>query len=150
MINAPSGGAPEKAPRWDLLSIEGCGSGIRFSWCSWMFGGYVDIYRRKEYVGGATGGPRGWRARLVGVGAPPTSWPPLLCLDVGSKSPGSYSLRKSRSRRFHSVWTPFDIPFLRNPKTGRKQQFWAGPPVNRLVPKNNIKVENKAQYSPKQ
>ena len=70
-----------------------------------------------------------------GVGAPPTSWPPLLCLDVGSKSPGSCSVRKSRSRRFHSVWTPFDIPFLRNPKIGKKQQFWAGPPVNRLVPK---------------
>ena len=39
--------------------------------------GYVGIYRRKEYVGGATGGPGGWRARLGrGVGAPPTSWPP--------------------------------------------------------------------------
>ena len=23
--------------------------------------GYVGIYRRKEYVGGAIGGPRGWR-----------------------------------------------------------------------------------------
>ena len=32
---------------------------------------YVDIYRRKEYVGGATRGPRGWRAHLVGVGAHP-------------------------------------------------------------------------------
>ena len=97
--------------------------------------GYVGIYRRKEYVGGVTGGPRGWRACLVGVGAPPTSWPPLLCLDVGSKSPGPCSLRKSCPRRFHSVWTPFDIPFLQNPKTGKKQQFWAGPPVNRLVQK---------------
>ena len=58
--------------------------------------------------------------RLVGVGAPPSSWPLLLCLDVGSKSPGSCSLRKSRSRRFHSVWTPFDIPFLQNPKVGKK------------------------------
>ena len=28
--------------------------------------GYVDIYRRKEYVGGATGGPRGWRAHPGG------------------------------------------------------------------------------------
>ena len=28
--------------------------------------GYVDIYRRKKYVGGATRGPRGWRARLGG------------------------------------------------------------------------------------
>ena len=34
-----------------------------------------------------------------------------------------------------SVWTPFDIPFLRNTEIGKKQQFWAGPPVNRLVPK---------------
>ena len=32
--------------------------------------GYVGIYRRKEYVGGATGGPRG-RGRALG-GAPPT------------------------------------------------------------------------------
>ena len=78
--------------------------------------GYVGIYRRKEYIGGATGGPRGWRA----VGAPPTSWPPVNWLDVGSKSPELYSVRKSRSRRFHSVWTPFDIPFLRNTEIGKK------------------------------
>ena len=133
MIDAPSDGAPEQAPRWDLVDTESYGGGIRVLAPVLIVWGYVDIYRRKEYVGGATWGPRGWRARLVGVGAPPTSWPPLLCLDVGSKSPGSCSLRKSRSRRFHSVWTPFDIPFLRNPKTGKKQQFWAGHPVNRLV-----------------
>ena len=43
--------------------------------------GYVGIYRRKEYVSGATGGPRGWRARLGGVGVPPylmASWKLLL------------------------------------------------------------------------
>ena len=42
---------------------------------------YVGICRRKEYVGGATGGPRGWRARPGGVGAPPylvASWKLLL------------------------------------------------------------------------
>ena len=99
-----------------------------------------------EQQGAHEGGGHAWG----GVGAPPTSWPLLLCLDVGSKSPGSCSLRKSCSRRFHSIWTPFDIVFLRNSEIGKKQQFWAGPPVNRLVPKNNIKVENKAQYSPKQ
>ena len=33
-------------------------------------GGYVDIYRRKKYVGGATEGPPGWRARLGGRRAP--------------------------------------------------------------------------------
>ena len=66
VINAPSGGAPEKAPRWDLSGIEGCGGGIRFSWCSWMFGGYVDLYRRKKYVSGSMRGPRGWKARPGG------------------------------------------------------------------------------------
>ena len=134
MIDAPSGGAPEKAPRWDLMDTESYGSGIRVLAPYLIVWGYVCIYRRKKYVGGATGGPRGWRARL-GVGAPPTSWLPCWLLDVGSKSPGSCSFRKSRSRRFHSVWTLFDILFLRNSEIGKKQQFWAGPPVNRLVPK---------------
>ena len=136
MIDAPSGGAPEQAPRWDLVDTESCGGGIRFLAPYLIVWGYVGIYRRKEYVGGATGGPRGWRARPGGGRrAPPTSWPPPLFLDVGSKSPGSCLARKSCSRRFHSVWTPFDIPFLRNTEIGKKQQFWAGPPVNRLVPK---------------
>ena len=70
-----------------------------------------------------------------GVGAPPTSWLPGSFLDIGSKSSGSRSFQKSLSRRFHSVWTLFDIPFLGNPKTGKKHQFLVGPPVNRLVPK---------------
>ena len=136
MINDPSGGAPKQAPRWDLMDTESYGGGIRVLAPYLIVWGYVGIYRRKKYVGGATGGSRGWRARLGGgVGAPPTSWPPRLCLDVWSKSPGSCSLRKSRSQRFHSVWTPFDILFLRNTEIGKKQQFWVGPPVNRLVPK---------------
>ena len=62
-----------------------------------------------------------------GVGTPPASCLPPLFLDSHSKSPGSRLLRKSRSQRFHSVWTPFDIPFLRNPKIGKKkQQFGLG------------------------
>ena len=113
------------------MDTESCGGGIRFLAPYLIVWGYVGIYRRKDYVGGATGGPRGWRARLVGVGALPTSWPPVDWLDVVSKSRELYSVRKSRSRRFHSVWTLFDIPFLRNPKRGKKQQFWVGPPVNR-------------------
>ena len=88
MIDAPFGGALEQAPRWDLVGTEGCGGGIRFLAPYLIVWGYVGIYRRKEYVGGAIGGPRGWRASLVGVGAPPTSSPPVSFLDVGSKSPG--------------------------------------------------------------
>ena len=87
MIDAPSGGAPEQAPRWDLVDTESYGSGIRVFAPYLIVWGYVGIYRRKEYVGGATGGPRGWRARLGGLARPPTSWPPVTWLDVGSKSP---------------------------------------------------------------
>ena len=80
-------------------------------------------------------GPHEGGGRVQGVGTPPTSCPPDCFLYVGSMSSGSRSFQKSRSRRFHSVWTPFDILFLRNSEIGKKQQFWAGPPVNRLVPK---------------
>ena len=44
----PLRGAPEKAPRWDLFGTEGCGGGNRVSWCSWIFLGYMGIYRRKK------------------------------------------------------------------------------------------------------
>ena len=44
----PSGGAPTKAPRWDLADTEGYGGGNSFSWSPLMFSGYVGIYRRKK------------------------------------------------------------------------------------------------------
>ena len=70
MIDAPSGGALEQAPRWVLVDTESYGGGIRAFAPYLIVWGYVGIYRRKEYVGGATGGPRG-RGRALG-GAPPT------------------------------------------------------------------------------
>ena len=70
MIDAPSGGAPGQAPRWDLVGTEGCGGGIRFLAPYLIVWGYVGIYRRKKYVGGATWAPRGWRARPGGRRAP--------------------------------------------------------------------------------
>ena len=91
-------------------------------WCSWMFSGYVGIYRRKKYVGGRPRGPRDRGRALQGGGRPPISWEPRLLLDLHSKSSGSRSFQKSRSRRFHSVWTPFDIPFIRNTEIGKKKQ----------------------------
>ena len=70
MEDAPSGGAPEQAPRWDLVDTEGCGGGIRFLAPFLIVRGYVGIYRRKEYVGGATGGPRGRGVRPWGRARP--------------------------------------------------------------------------------
>ena len=57
MIDAPSGGAPEQAPRWDLVDTGSYGCGIRVLALYLIVLGYVGIYRRKEYVGGAIGGP---------------------------------------------------------------------------------------------
>ena len=68
-MDTPSGGAPEQAPRWDLTDIESCGGGIRVLAPYLIVWGYVGIYWRKEYVSGATGGPRG-RGRALGGGAP--------------------------------------------------------------------------------
>ena len=79
MVDAPSVRAPGQAPRWDLVDIEGCGGGIGFLAPYLFVWGYVVIYRRKKYVGGAIGGPRGWRARLGGgEGAPPYLVPSML------------------------------------------------------------------------
>ena len=66
LVDSPSGGAPEQAPRWDLTGTEACGGAIRFLAPYLVVWGYVGIYRRKKYVGGATWAPRGWRAHLRG------------------------------------------------------------------------------------
>ena len=70
MVDAPSGGAPEQAPRWDLVDTGSYGGGIRVLAPYLIVWGYVGIYRRKENIGGASGGPRG-RGRTQG-GAPST------------------------------------------------------------------------------
>ena len=56
-------------------------------------------------------------------------------LGFNSKSPGFLSVQERSSRRFHSVWTPFGIPFLQNSKICKKTETGTGPSVNRLVPK---------------
>ena len=59
-----------------------------------MFSGFMGIYRRKEGIGGARGGPRGWRARPVGGGEPwtlvaasfiPSRVLQVLCVDIVPK-----------------------------------------------------------------
>jgi len=64
---------------------------------------------------------------------PPASWTPRGVSGFNSKSSGLLSVQETSSRRFHSVWTPFDIPFLQNSR--QKIETSTGPPVNSLVPK---------------
>ena len=143
MIDSPSDRSLEKAPRWDLTGTEGCGGGKVVSWPPLMFLGYKSIYRRKKYVGGATRGPRGWGRAYPSWARSPASWPPRGVPDFDSKSSELLSVQERSSRRFHSVWTPFGIPFLQNSKIGKKQKLALG---LRLIvsPKNNIKEHIKA------
>ena len=78
----------------------------------------------RVYIGERTrlGEPQGAHE---GGGAP---YPPGRALlprgisDFNSKSYGLLSVQEISSQRFHSVWTPFGIPFLRNSKTRKKTE----------------------------
>ena len=80
MVDAPSGGAPEQAPRWYLIDTESYGGGIRVLALSRIIWGYVGIYRRKKYVGGATGAHEGGGRALGGRRAPLPRGFPVGCL----------------------------------------------------------------------
>ena len=111
MVDSPSGGAPTKAPRWDLADTEGYGGGNSFSWSLLMFSGtWVYIVGRSRSLdargayegGGRAGHPRG-RLDCFMMSAPSL----LDCVCSKKISPEGF--------------IPFDIPFLRNPKIGKKK-----------------------------
>ena len=95
--------------------------------------GSTSVEQRGAHEGGGRAGHL--RGRLVRC---LTSTPSLLVC-ICSK--------KIAPEGFYPVWTPFDIPFLRNTEIGKKTAIRAGPPVNRLV--NNIKVYIKPIKHPK-
>ena len=121
MVDSPSGGAPAKAPRWDLVDTEGCGGGNSFRGALGCFRGpWIYIRGRSRLVDARGAHEGGGRAHPLRARQAP-AWPPRLLLDVHSKSSELRLFQKDRFRRFHSVWTPFNIPFLRNPKTSKKK-----------------------------
>ena len=79
---------------WLSVATEDSGGGTPDLLCSPIVLGYMEIYRRKKYVRGATRGPGGWRARPEGWARPPASCLPCFFLDVDSKSPGLLSFQK--------------------------------------------------------
>ena len=123
------------APERFLVATEACGDGTPDLLLSPKVLGYMDLYRRKKSVGGASRGPRGWRARPGGGRAP---LPRGLLEASLTSAPRLLDHVRSKNHApegFIPFGTPFDIPFLRNTKIGKKIAIWAGPPVNRLVPK---------------
>ena len=64
---SPSGRVPERAPERFLVATAACSGGTLDLSSSSMFLGYVDLYRRKKLVGGASRGP-GDKGRVQGGG----------------------------------------------------------------------------------
>ena len=60
-----------------------------------------------------------WACKIFGMAA--IGCNPNAPLDFHSKSLGLLSVQERSSRRFHSVWIPFGIPFLRNSKTRKNR-----------------------------
>ena len=83
MVDAPSGGAPEQAPRWDLVDTESCGGGIRFLAPYLVVWGYVDIYIGGRSTSVEQQGAHEGEGRALGGGgrlAPPPCGFPVGCL----------------------------------------------------------------------
>ena len=134
MIDSPSDGAPTKAPRWDLGDTEGYGGGNSFSWCSSMVSGYVGIYRRKKQVGGLPRGPRDRGHAQQGGALHPHGL--LNCFLTCTPIPMDHVCsKKITPEGFILFGLCLIFLFCETLKQAKKQQFWAGPPVNRLVPK---------------
>ena len=118
MIESPSGGVPEKAPRWDLTRTEACGGGKVFWWMPLMVWEYLGIYSAKIRVGGLPRGPQALkappRARLAGLRPPREPYGP-------SPSPmGSSSPRKIIAKvLFHLdfIWYSFYLKLKNKEKT---------------------------------
>ena len=108
------------------IGFRGAPGWFRGIW-AYIGGRSRSVELRGSHEGGRRAHPPGAR--------PPVSWLPRCFLDVHSKSPGLRLFQKRSSRRFHPVWIPFDIPFLRNTEIGKKTTICIGLSVNRLVPK---------------
>ena len=81
-------------------------------------------------------GPHEAGGRAQGGGRAPHPRENLPYLLTWGPSPsGGFPSKNNFSSLLRSVLTPSDIPFPRNTEIGIKQQIWAGPPVNGLVPK---------------
>ena len=94
----------KKAPRWDLTGTESCGGGNRVSWCSWMFSGYMSIYRRKSRSVEPRGAHEGGGAPSFLVAA---LLPLRLHLQVFWFAFGPRKIITKVSFRLDSVWYSF-------------------------------------------
>ena len=124
VIESPSGRLPEKAPRWDLMGTEASDDGKYFRGSFWYWGNVWEFIGRRIGLGDLLGGhkPGGAPPRARPAGLSPLGRSPAFI----SKSSRFLLVQEKSSRRFYSVWTPFDIPYLQYSKTRKKQKLALG------------------------
>ena len=126
VIDSPSSRVPTKAPRWDLADTEGYGGRNCVSWCSQMFSGSVDIYRRKKYVGGCPWGPRD-RGRALQGGGGLLSRGALGGFLTGTpSSPDQICSKINVPEGFIPFGLRLIFLFFEIPKQAKKQQYGLG------------------------
>ena len=125
----PYGRVPEQGPDWFLVATEARGCGTPDLLCSPMFLGYMDIYIGER---SRSGEPTRVGRAPRGVGRASLPCGLLASFLTSTPSPLDHVCSKNNSPE---GFFPFDIRFLRNTEIGKKTAIWAGPPVNRLVPK---------------
>ena len=125
---SPCGRVLEQGPDWFLVATEAYGGGTPDLLFSWMFSGYMEIYRRKKSVRGATRGPRGWRARPCLVFSSLIPWRALQVSRIAFLPKITFL---KVSFRLDSVWYSFSVKHWNKGKTETGTGLW----VNRLVPK---------------
>ena len=119
---------------WFSVATEASGGGNSDLFCSSMFLGYMDIYRRKKSVRGATRDPRGSGRAQGGRRAS------LPCGHLEASLTSTPSLQDHVCSKNHApegfilfglrlIFLFFEI------RNRQKTAIRAGPPVSRLVPK---------------
>ena len=134
VVDSPSGGAPAKAPRWDLADTEGYGSENCVSGAPWMFFWVCRLIQEEEVHRWPPEGPTRQGARPIGGGGALLSRGGLFL--TCTPSPLDHVRSKNHASEgfilfgLHLIFLSFEIL-----KQTKKTAIRAGPPVSRLVPK---------------
>ena len=125
---APSGRVPEQCPDWLLVATEASGGGTPDLIYVLEVLGYMELYRQKKHVRGATGAPRGRGHAPTLVGSSRIFWRGVqvhqVCFLPKITSPVDFV-----PFRLHLIFLFFET--LKKAKTAICTRPW----VNRLVPK---------------
>ena len=120
---------------WLSVATEASSGGTLDLFCSPMFLGYMDIYRRKKSIRGATRGPRGWGRALGGRRA---SLPRGHLEAFLTSTPSLLDHVRSKNNSPEG-FIPFGLRliffFCETLKQGKKTETGTGLWVNRLVQK---------------